>query len=62
VIEKRLANARLEVSKARSFDFVIINSSFEDAQTELQTVVRGQRLRYSAQRRRQPQVFAALGL
>ncbi len=62
VIERRLANARLEVSKAQGFDFVIINGCFEDAQTELQTVVRAQRLRYSAQRRRQPQVVAALGL
>ena len=62
VIDQRLANARLEVSKAQEFDFVIINGCFEVAQTELQTVVRAQRLRYSAQRRRQPQVFSALGL
>lgn len=62
VIEQRLTNARLEVSKAESFDFVIINGCFEDAQAELQTVVRAQRLRYSAQRRRRPEVFGALGL
>jgi guanylate kinase len=62
VIHKRLVNARLEVSKAQEFDFVIINGCFEDAQQELQTVVRAQRLRYSAQRRRRPDVFNALGL
>ncbi len=62
VIEQRLANARLEVSKAREFDFVIINNRFEEAQAELQSVVRAQRLRYSAQRRRRPEVFGALGL
>jgi guanylate kinase len=62
VIHKRLVNARLEVSKAQEFDFVIINGCFEDAQQELQTVVRAQRLRYSAQRRRRPEVFNALGL
>ena len=62
VIEQRLVNARLEVSKAAEFDFVIINGCFEDASQELLTVVRAQRLRYSAQRRRQPEVFAALGL
>ena len=62
VIEKRLRNARLEVSKAQEFDFVIINGCFEDAQQELRTVVRAQRLRYSAQRRRRPDVFSALGL
>ncbi len=62
VIERRLSNARLEVSKAREFDFVIINGCFEDAQAELRTVVQAQRLRYSAQRRRRPEVFSALGL
>ena len=62
VIERRLSNARLEVSKAREFDFVIINGCFEDAQSELRTVVQAQRLRYSAQCRRRPEVFSALGL
>ncbi len=62
VIERRLSNARLEVSKAREFDFVIINGCFEDARAELRTVVQAQRLRYSAQRRRRPEVFSALGL
>jgi len=62
VIEQRLANAWLEVSKAREFDFVIINESFDAAQSELRTVVQAQRLRYLAQRRRRPEVFAALGL
>jgi guanylate kinase len=62
VIERRLSNARLEVSKAREFDFVIINGCFEDAQAELRTVVQAQRLRYSAQRRRRHEVFSALGL
>jgi guanylate kinase len=62
VIERRLSNARLEVSKAREFDFVIINGCFEDAQAELRTVVQAQRLRYSAQCRRRPEVFSALGL
>ena len=62
VIEQRLKNARLEVSKAPEFDFVIINGSFADAETELQTVVRAQRLRLAAQQRRRPDVFKALGL
>ena len=62
VIEQRLVNARLEVSKAGAFDFVIINGCFDEAQAELQMVVRAQRLRYSAQRRRRPEVFNALGL
>lgn len=62
VIAQRLDNARLEVSKASEFDFVIINGLFEDASRELSLVVQAQRLRYAAQRRRQPGVFTALGL
>lgn len=62
IIELRLKNAAEELAQAREFDFVIINGCFEDAQAELRTVVQAQRLRYSAQRRRRPEVFSALGL
>ena len=62
VIAQRLHNARVEVGKAPEFDFVIINGCFEDALAELHTVVKAQRLRWSAQSRRQPQVVEALGL
>lgn len=62
VIEKRMANARVEVAQARHFDFVIINALFETALFDLKTVVHSQRLRYAAQRRNRSQVFAALDL
>ena len=62
VIEKRMANARLEVPHARDFDFVIINALFETALFDLKTVVHSQRLKYAAQQRNKSQVFAALGL
>ena len=62
VIERRMANARLEVAQARKFDFVIINALFETALFDLKTVVHSQRLRYAAQRRNRSQVFAALDL
>jgi guanylate kinase len=62
VIEKRMANARMEVAQARHFDFVIINALFETALFDLKTVVHSQRLRYAAQRRNKSQVFAALDL
>ena len=62
VIEQRMANARLEVAQARHFDFVIINALFETALFDLKTVVHSQRLKYAAQRRNRPQVFAALDL
>jgi guanylate kinase len=62
VIAQRMANARLEVSKAREFDFVIINALFETALFDLKTVVHSQRLKYRSQLRSRSAVFAALDL
>ena len=62
VIAQRLANARLEVAQARHFDFVIINALFEMALFDLKAIVHSQRLKYAAQRRGRPAVFAALDL
>jgi len=62
VIAKRMANARIEVSKAREFDFVIINALFETALFDLKAIVHSQRLKYAALQRSKPAVFAALGL
>jgi guanylate kinase len=62
VIAQRMENARVEVAQACHFDFVIINSLFETALFDLKTIVHSQRLKYAAQRRNRPQVFAALDL
>ena len=62
VIATRMANARIEVSKAREFDFVIINALFETALFDLKAIVHSQRLKYAAQQRSRPTVFAALNL
>ena len=62
VIERRMENARAEVSKARHFDFVIINASFETALFDLKAIVHAQRLKYAALQRSKPAVFAALDL
>ena len=62
VIAQRLANARVEVAQARHFDFVIINALFETALFDLKAIVHSQRLKYAAQRRGKPAVFAALNL
>ncbi|MBC8057773.1 MAG: guanylate kinase [Rhizobiales bacterium] len=62
VIAKRMENARIEVSKAREFDFVIINALFETALFDLKAIVHSQRLKYAALRRSKPAVFAALDL
>ncbi len=62
VIERRMANARIEVAQAKHFDFVIINALFEAAVFDLKTIVHSQRLKFSALRRARPAVFAALDL
>ena len=62
VIAHRMANARVEVSQARHFDFVIINALFETALVDLKAIAHAQRLKYAAQRRGKPQVFAALDI
>lgn len=62
VIERRMANARVEVAQARHFDFVIINALFETALFDLKAIVHAQRLKYAAQRRSKKAVFEALGI
>ena len=62
VIAKRMENARIEVSQARHFDFVIINALFETALFDLKAIVHSQRLKYAALQRSKPAVFAALDL
>ena len=62
VIDQRMANARIEVSQARHFDFVIINALFETALFDLKAIVHSQRLKYAALQRSRPAVFAALEL
>ena len=62
VIATRMVNARIEVAQARHFDFVIINGLFETALFDLKAIVHAQRLKYTAQRRGKPAVFAALNL
>ena len=62
VIARRMANAQVEVSQARHFDFVIINALFETALFDLKAIVHSQRLKYTALQRSKPAVFAALSL
>ncbi|MEO8082055.1 MAG: guanylate kinase [Caldimonas sp.] len=62
VIARRMANARVEVSQASHFDFVIINALFETALFDLKAIVHSQRLKYAALHRSRPAVFAALDL
>jgi guanylate kinase len=45
VIARRLANAREEIAHVTDFDYVIINNDFRLAASELQDVIRAERLR-----------------
>jgi guanylate kinase len=62
VIQRRMENARVEVSQARHFDFVIINASFQTALFDLKAIVHSQRLTYARLQSSRPAVFAALSL
>jgi len=62
VIARRMRDARIEVSQARHFDFVIINALFETALFDLKAIVHSQRLKYAALKRAKPAIFAALDL
>ena len=62
VIGLRLKNAQTEMAQVQSFDFVIINDLFEQALSDLQSIVHAQRLKYSAQRRARAETFQALHL
>jgi guanylate kinase len=57
VIERRLANAREELSHAPEFDYVIINDVFETARRELLGVLRAERVRTTRQLARHPGLF-----
>jgi len=61
-IALRLQNAEHELAQTAHFDYVIINDSFERAQSDLQAIVRSQRLRYAAQRRAHAATFEVLGI
>jgi guanylate kinase len=57
VIERRLANAREEMSHAPEFDYVIINDVFETARRDLLGVLRAERVRTARQLARHPGLF-----
>jgi len=56
-IRRRLAAAEAEMSHAGEFDYVIINSDFEEARRDLAAVVRASRLTLGQQSARHPALF-----
>jgi guanylate kinase len=56
-IQRRLRDAREEISHAAEFDYVIINKEFEEARRDLAAVVRSSRLKLAEQSTRHPEIF-----
>ena len=56
-IQRRLRDAREEISHVGEFDYVIINKEFEEAWRDLAAVVRAARLMLSRQSARHPEIF-----
>jgi len=60
-IQRRLRDAREEMSHVAEFDYVIINKEFEEARRDLTAVVRAARLMLSRQSARHPEIFKSFG-
>ena len=56
-IRRRLRAARVEIRKARQFQYVIVNDDLERATLELQSIVRATRVTYARQKTRLDRVF-----
>jgi len=56
-IRRRLRAARVEIRKARQFQYVIVNDDLERATLELQSIVRATRVTYARQKMRLDRVF-----
>ena len=59
-IQRRLRDAREEISHVAEFDYVIINKEFEEARGDLTAVVRAARLNLSRQSARYPEIFKSI--
>jgi len=61
VIERRLRDAREEISHAAEFDYVIINKQFEEARRDLAAIVRAARLTLARQSAQHPEMLKPVG-
>ena len=60
VIARRMSAARAEIGHVGEFDYVIINTDFEDAARDLIAIVRARRLRLTAQLSRHRQLIDSM--
>jgi len=56
-IRRRLRAARLEIRKARQFQYVIVNDDLDRAVLELESIVRATRVTYARQKARLERIF-----
>ncbi len=56
-IQRRLQDAREEISHVGEFDYVIINKEFEEARRDLAAIVHASRLTLSRQSAKHPEIF-----
>jgi len=57
VIERRTAEAIIEMSHYPEFDYLVINDDFDTALQEIQSIIQSFRLKTSRQYEKQPQIF-----
>lgn len=48
-MQRRLAEAKLEIAKAHRYEFIVVNQHFDQALADLQSILQAARLRTSAQ-------------
>jgi guanylate kinase len=60
VIDKRMAEAKSEMSHFNDADFLVVNDVFEDALNELKSIVTSQRLALKNQQKRHKELLADL--
>lgn len=60
VIQSRMAQAQAECSHYQEFDYIIVNDDFEQALTDLTTIVNNQRLKRSQQAQEHQNLFKDL--
>ena len=60
-IQRRLRDAREEISHLEEFDYVIVNKQFEEARRDLAAIVRSARLTRAQQAARHPEIFKPFG-
>lgn len=60
IIEKRLAAANKEIAHCKEFDYLVVNADFDDALSDLKSIIKAKRLEYPLQVKRQSKLLEDL--